>query len=227
MKFHRKIWVLPWFMTILFLPAVLNGQEVTSNLYKYKNYEQSTGYYEQYEVRPFKNRPFVKEPQYSRSILQYGPGAASDIHFPSRAVDSHAGVRFYFAKTCESCHIEQASNNLHTARYDIQCRQCHGGEPIAGIDHYYSPMNRIRRHAYVCAKCHQGAGYSYATYAVHEPNPAMAATASEFPALFYVFWIMIGIAVLTLGVFLPHTVLWGIRELFTSAENSKGKGGEL
>lgn len=203
-------------------PPASAQQEVTSNVYRYKNYEQSTGYYESYEVRPFENRPFVMSPGYERGILKYGPGAASEIRFPSRAVDSHRNVAFYRAKTCESCHTREAGNNMHVTRFGIQCRQCHGGEPIAGTEHYYSPMNRIRRHAYVCSKCHQGANYSYATYLAHSPNPALATTMIEFPALFWAFWIMIGIAVLTFGLFLPHTVLWGLRELF----EAKPKGGE-
>jgi hypothetical protein len=203
-------------------PPAYAQQEVTSNVYRYKNYEQSTGYYERYEVRPRENRPYVESRQMRRGILRYGPGAASDIRFPSRAADSHRGVAFYGAKTCRSCHVKESKNNMHVTRFGIQCRQCHGGEPIAGVEHYYSPMNRIRRHAYVCAKCHQGATYSYATYVTHAPNPAMASTMAEFPALFWAFWIMIGVAVLTFGLFLPHTLLWGLRELFAG----KSGGGE-
>ena len=79
-------------------------------------------------------------------------------------------------------------------------------------------MNPLRRHAYVCAKCHQGANASYAAYRVHEPNPALASTFKEFPILAYAFWIMMAIAVGTFAVFLPHTALWGLRELFTKKE---------
>ena len=79
-------------------------------------------------------------------------------------------------------------------------------------------MNPLRRHAYVCAKCHEGAGASFAAYLVHAPNPALITTKKSAPALFYAFWIMVGIAVLTFLVFLPHTILWGIRELFVKKE---------
>jgi len=54
---------------------------------------------------------------------------------------------------------------------------------------------------------------------VHEPNPAVAQTAKTFPMLYYAFWIMVAIGVGTFVVFLPHTLLWGMRELFI-----KGKG---
>jgi hypothetical protein len=75
----------------------------------------------------------------------------------------------------------------------------------------------------VCAKCHQGASASYASYVVHEPNPAMTDTFQKFPVLAYAFWIMIAIAVGTFALFLPHTLLWGIRELFAKR---KAAGGE-
>ena len=70
----------------------------------------------------------------------------------------------------------------------------------------------------VCAKCHEDSGASFASYVVHAPNPATRSTQKTFPVLFYVFWIMVGIAVMTFAVFLPHTILWGIRELFPKKE---------
>ncbi|MGE5840763.1 MAG: formate dehydrogenase subunit gamma [Deltaproteobacteria bacterium] len=75
-------------------------------------------------------------------------------------------------------------------------------------------MNPVRRHSYVCAKCHEGANNSYAGFVVHAPNPAAPATRDSFPMLFYAFWVMIAIAVGTFAVFLPHTFLWGWREFF-------------
>ena len=82
-------------------------------------------------------------------------------------------------------------------------------------------MNPIRRHAYVCAKCHPGANASFAAYVSHPPRPGTETAKREFPALFYAFWIMMGIAAATLLIFLPHTVLWGIRELFVRKEKNK------
>ena len=79
-------------------------------------------------------------------------------------------------------------------------------------------MNPIRRHAYVCAKCHEGASASYASYVIHAPNPALASTFKTFPLLAYVFWFMVALAVGTFLVFLPHTAIWGILELFIRKE---------
>lgn len=96
-------------------------------------------------------------------------------------------------------------------------------EPIAGINHYYSPMNRLRRHAFVCAKCHPGANASFATYVVHSPNPAMKTTQKSFPLQFFVFWGMIALAGGTFAVFLPHTAMWGIREFLMKMKKEKGE----
>jgi hypothetical protein len=55
---------------------------------------------------------------------------------------------------------------------------------------------------------------------VHTPNPSLSGTKKSFPVLFYAFWAMIVIAVGTFAVFLPHTILWGVRELFVKKEKA-------
>ena len=99
----------------------------------------------------------------------------------------------------------------------------YGGEPISGIEYYFSPMNPIRRYAYVCSKCHEGANASFASYIVHSPNPADLSTRKDFPILFYAFWIMIAMSVSIFAVFLPHTFIWSLRELLVKRKAS-GEG---
>lgn len=197
----------------LFTSSVFAQDEVASSIMRYKQYEASTGYYEEYEAKPKHQRPFVEVPSVRKGIFKYSPTGAS-VRNTSRLSDSHAGIKFYENRRCEECHVEQ-TKGIHTVRANLTCRQCHGAEPIASSDHYFSPMNPIRRHAYVCSKCHEGASASFAGYVVHEPNPSMAGTLKTFPVLFYAFWIMVAIAVGTFVVFLPHTVLWGFRELLS------------
>ena len=182
------------------------------SLRRYKAYEASTGYYEEYEVLPRRQRPLIGVPNIREGIFPYSPTVAK-VRSRTHLADSHQGIRFYEGRQCEDCH-PAAALDIHTTRANLTCRQCHGGEPIASINYYWSPMNPIRRHAYVCAKCHEGASASYASYIVHEPNPALASTFKVAFPVFYVFWIMIGLAVGTFAIFLPHDVLWGIRELF-------------
>jgi hypothetical protein len=202
---------------MLQLPATASAQEeVASALRRYKDREVSTGYYEEYEVIPSRQRPLVGIPGVKRGVFPYSP-AAAQVRIRTRLADSHLGIKFYQNLRCQYCHARE-TKNIHTVRANLTCRQCHGGEPIASIAYIYSPLNPIRRHAYVCAKCHEGANASFASYVIHAPNPSLASTFKSFPWLAYIFWFMVVLAVGTFLVFLPHTAMWGIRELLTKKE---------
>lgn len=203
------------------LPPLAKAQEEVSSAFRrYKDLEVSTGFYEEYEVKPRRQSPLVEVPGVRRGLFPYSPSAAR-VRVRTHLADSHRGIQFYQRRRCEECHIRE-TKDIHTVRANLTCRQCHGGEPIASIEHYYSPLNPIRRHAYVCAKCHQGANASYASYVVHEPAPSSTDAREAFPVLFYAFWIMVVIAVATFALFLPHTLLWGVRDLFIKRRNDKG-----
>ena len=194
-------------------------EEVASAFRRYKDREVSTGFYEEYEVLPRRTRPVIAVPGVGPGVFSYSPSAAQ-VRIRSRLANSHQGIKFYNVLRCEYCHVQQTTG-LHTVRAGLTCRQCHGGEPIASIEHIYSPMNPIRRHAYVCAKCHEGSSASFASYVIHPPNPANVAALESFPVLFYVFWFMVVLAVGTFLVFLPHTAIWGIRELLVAKKMKK------
>ncbi len=212
-----------WLLVIaISLPGWSWAQEETaSRLNRYREQEMSTRHYEKYEVRPLA-RPqiFVGEEPTGVGAVTLAP-TAERVRIRTHLADSHMGLKFYDRLTCLECH-PGAAQNFHTARTDITCRQCHGPEPIASIRHYYSIMNPIRRHAYVCAKCHPEATASYAEYIVHEPSPASLDTLKTFPVLFVVFWIMVAIAVGTFAAFLPHAFVWGLRE-FLDVRRKKGR----
>ncbi len=202
------------FVTIL--PGRAWAEEVRSTSYRYGEYEVSSGYYAEYEVKPIITLP-------GGPLLRKGIPVESAPTQPARwrtyLTDTHVGIRGYKRHhDCTGCHPQQARDR-HTARAGITCDQCHGREPIAGVNHYYSSLSPIRRHAYVCAKCHEGASASYAEYAVHEPKPALLSTRQTFPFLFFAFWMMVTVAGGTFVVFLPHTALWGIRELLIMKKN--------
>jgi hypothetical protein len=201
----------------LWPPAAPAQEEVTSAIRRYKDREASTGYYEEYEVKPRRVRPFVRQPdvvrRYSAPVIQYRPRAAVEPSVRSRMEDSHAGIQFYELRRCEECHVNEARHS-HTVRGNLTCRQCHGGEPIAGINYYYSPMNPIRRHAYVCSKCHEGASVSFATFLVHEPKAGDPATRKTFPSLYYANWFMYLLIVGTMAFFGLHTLIWVSRESY-------------
>ncbi len=198
---------------LLVLPAVAPAQEeVTTSIRRYKDRESSTGYYEEYEAKPRRLRPFVGVPGVLRPSFPYSPKAA-EIRIRTYLADSHRGLQFYAVKNCVECHAEEA-RDIHTTRGNLTCRQCHGAEPIASIAHYYSPLNPVRRHAYVCSKCHEGSSLSFATYVVHEPKPGSLLTRKTFPSLFYTNWFMYLLIVGTMGFFVVHTIVWVSKELY-------------
>jgi hypothetical protein len=194
-------------------PPPANAQEeVASEIRRYRDREASTGFYEEFEVLPRRQVPLVAIPGVRRGLFSYSPTAAQ-VRPRGRLADSHANLKFYTVQRCQTCHPEQA-RDIHTRRANITCRQCHGVEPIAGLEHYYSPMNPIRKHAYVCAKCHQGANASFAGYIVHEPAAGSTTAKADFPTLYYAYWFMVVLLVGTLAFFIPHSILVGLRELF-------------
>lgn len=170
------------------------------------------GYYEKYELplRSKKRDPF-KAPGILQGTISYS-SASAEVRIRTRLPDVHVGLKFYEQYTCTECHMHQA-RNVHTDRGGNSCRQCHGPEPIPAINHYYSPMNPIRRHAYVCAKCHEGANDLFATYVNHEPDALSLETLEEFPALFYANWFMILLLAGTMAFFLPHSLMGLLLEL--------------
>jgi len=207
---------------MLLLPEVAPAQEeVTTSIRRYREREASTGYYEEYEVKPRRMRPFVGVPGVLRPSFPYSSKAA-EIRVRTYLADSHRGIKFYEVRTCQECHVEEAKD-IHTTRANNTCRQCHGGEPIASIAHYFSPLNPIRRHAYVCSKCHEGSSASFATYVVHEPKAGAPETRKTFPSLFYANWFMYLLIVGTMGFFVVHTVVWVGKELYHVFTEKKEK----
>ena len=220
-KHCRRIGLASWTLLLLilvFIPVIVSaqGEEVASALRRYKEYEVSTGYYEEYEARPRHERPMVAIPGVRHGLFRYSPSAAA-VRVRTRLADSHWGIKFYDNRRCEDCHPRQALD-MHTVRANLTCRQCHGGEPIASINHYFSPMNPIRKHAYVCAKCHEGSSASFASYVIHEPSAGSLLAKSNFPVLYYSYWFMLILLLGTLAFFIPHSILMGLRELFGKKE---------
>ncbi len=202
-------------MILLFPGPVCAQEEVTSSIRRYRDKELSTGYYEEYEVKPRRQAPLVGVPEVLRRFSPYSayqPRKAAEAGIRNRLQDSHAGLEFYEGRRCEDCHVEEATHS-HTVRANITCRQCHGGEPIAGINYYYSPLNPIRRYAYVCAKCHEGATASFATFLIHEPKAGAETTRKTFPSLYWANWFMFLLIVGTLAFFGVHSVIWMVKEV--------------
>jgi hypothetical protein len=209
------VWIIPLaLLASILLPAQSFGQAgVSSYANSSSQYEVSSGYYKQNEMKPQFGSQLVRklggvnfEPFTSRSSSVFTGNRG-------RLSDAHSGIKFYENRRCKECHANN-THDIHTERANLTCRQCHGQEPIASIDQYYSPMNPIRRHAYVCSKCHEGASASFASYVIHEPDAGSSSTKTGFPALYYSYWFMLALLAGTLSFFIPHTILMGLREMF-------------
>lgn len=222
--FPRRIWFVRALLLVLMLgvlPPPALAQDNT-RLRLFRERQISSGYFDEVDVSSHFYLPLVGGPQIGRRHINLPPRSGTYRRWRTFLADSHYGIKILKLQKCQDCHPQQSVDS-HTVRAGITCFQCHGEEPIAGINHYFSPMNSTRRHSYVCAKCHEGANNSYASFVVHAPNPAAAATRESFPMLFYAFWIMMIVAVGTFAVFLPHTFLWGWRDFVLGHRKEDGR----
>jgi hypothetical protein len=182
-----------------------------------------TGYFRDQDTLPGSLRFYNQLPGGEERLWGIGPGKPK-IRRSSFKQDAHEGVANFSPEVlCKKCHIPQ-TKDLHYLRMGITCVQCHRSQPVAGVYQYYSPLNPIRRHAYVCAKCHEGATPSFASYMVHEPNPIASATRSTFPLFYYAVWFMLILAVGVFVFFLPYTALWWMRDLFAKLKRRSSHG---
>jgi hypothetical protein len=171
-----------------------------------------TGYFRDQDTLPGSYRFYQQLPGGEAGLWGMGPSHPKLLR-SSFKIDAHDDVIDYSPRVlCQKCHQPQ-TKDLHYLRMGIACVQCHRSSPVAGVYQYYSPLNPIRRHAYVCAKCHEGATPSFASYMVHEPNPVASEARGRFPLLYYTVWFMLILAGGVFAIFLPYTLFWWIRDL--------------
>ncbi|PLX45466.1 MAG: hypothetical protein C0605_00890 [Hyphomicrobiales bacterium] len=200
-------------MIVCLLTALLMASPLAAETMSPEKDYAGTGFYRDQDTLPGAVRYYRQLPGGGGGLWGLGP-ARNKIRKSSFKVDAHEDVADFSPEIrCRKCHLQQ-TKDLHGLRMGITCVQCHRSQPVAGIFHYYSALNPIRRHAYVCAKCHEGASPSFASYMVHEPNPISAEAREGFPLLYYAVWFMLILAVGVFVVFLPYTALWWLREFF-------------
>jgi len=188
---------------LLVAPPVLAGDTGTDLA--------TSGYFRDQDTLPGSYRFYQQLPGGEAGLWGMGPSRPK-LSRSSFNMDAHDGVAYYSPQErCQKCH-EPQTKDLHGLRMGISCVQCHRSQPVAGVFHYYSSLNPIRRHAYVCAKCHEGATPSFASYMVHEPNPIASEARDSFPLLYYTVWFMLILAGGVFVIFLPYTVFWWVRD---------------
>lgn len=201
---------------LLALPAAVQAADQPTEM-------AGTGYFRDQDTLPGGFRIYNQLPGGRGGLWGMGP-KRPQVSRSSMKKDAHEGVTDYSPEVrCRKCHIPQ-TKDLHGLRMGITCVQCHRSQPVAGVYHYYSALNPIRRHAYVCAKCHEGATPSFASYMVHEPNPITSEGRETFPLLYYAVWVMLILAVGVFVFFLPYTALWWIREFVAKLKGRSDHG---
>ena len=86
-----------WLAGVLFAGLMLFGnmasaqEEVASAIRRYKAYEASTGYYEEYEVLPRRQRPLIGVPNIREGIFPYSPTVAK-VRSRTHLADSHQSI---------------------------------------------------------------------------------------------------------------------------------------
>lgn len=200
--------LLVWGCVLALPPGAWSQGEYASRRSGYDAFEASNGRYDDTEALP---RHKQSEFQRLGPATIQGPTSQSRARNRMFLADSHVGIPYYRFKRCEDCH-QGTARSSHAAHAGITCRQCHGPEPVASINHFFSRLNPMRRHAYVCAKCHENARASFAIFVVHEPAPLSTQAAQEFKALSWMSWAMHGLLLGVFLLFVPHTALWLVRE---------------
>ncbi|MGB6122317.1 MAG: hypothetical protein WBG80_10435, partial [Bacteroidota bacterium] len=97
-----------------------------------------------------------------------------------------------------------------------KCYDCHGAHDILPVS---DPRSHLSRDNVVktCQKCHQGANRRFAGYLTHATHH----DPDKYPLLFYTFWGMASLLMVTFVVSGIHTLLWLPRALTLRRERKK------
>ncbi|MBL8293647.1 MAG: hypothetical protein JNN08_17505 [Bryobacterales bacterium] len=141
-----------------------------------------------------------------------------------------SNFRLHIMDQCGRCHGVIAERYFDTFHGKVsalgylktaKCYDCHGAHDILPID---NPRSRLS-HANIvgtCAQCHPGSHRQFAGYLTHATHH----DPEKYPFLFYTFWGMTSLLVVTMVVSGTHTALWLRRslEFRHSAKNGNGSG---
>ncbi len=144
------------------------------------------------------------------------------------------GFKLKIMGQCGSCHKEIAESYFETYHGKVsrlgytktaQCYDCHGAHDILKVTDVRSHLSRQNVVA-TCAKCHVGASRKFAGYLTHATHHDL----NKYPILFWVFWAMTTLLVVTFTVSGAHTLMWLPRALQMRKEFGRhppAKEGEL
>jgi hypothetical protein len=114
--------------------------------------------------------------------------------------------------TCGRCHAEIAKTYFDTYHGKVsklgytkaaKCYDCHGAHDVLAVTDPRSHLSRANVAA-TCGKCHAGATRRFAGYLTHATHH----DPRKYPFLFYTFWGMTTLLLVTFVVGGAHTLLW-------------------
>ena len=135
---------------------------------------------------------------------------------------------------CGSCHKAIAESYFETYHGKVsrlgytktaQCFDCHGSHDILRVTDVRSHLSR-QNVVQTCQKCHPGANRRFAGYLTHVTHHDLG----KYPVLFWVFWMMTTLLIVTFTVGGAHTLMWLPRALQMRQEFGRhpaAKEGEL
>jgi cytochrome b subunit of formate dehydrogenase len=123
-----------------------------------------------------------------------------------------ADFRLHIMDQCGRCHEKITASYFETFHGKVsklgylataKCYDCHGAHDILPVT---NPHSRLSRNNIVktCAKCHASSHRQFAGYLTHATHH----DPKRYPFLFFTFWGMTSLLVVTLVVSGAHTILW-------------------
>ncbi|MBM3906709.1 MAG: hypothetical protein FJ363_01395 [Gemmatimonadetes bacterium] len=144
------------------------------------------------------------------------------------------GFKFKIMRQCGTCHKQITESYFETYHGKVsrlgytktaQCYDCHGAHDILRVNDVRSKLSRQNVVA-TCQECHPGANRRFAGYLTHVTHHDL----HKYPVLFWVFWGMTTLLIVTFTVGGAHTLMWLPRALKMRAEFGRhppAKEGEL
>lgn len=127
------------------------------------------------------------------------------------------GFKLKIMDQCGRCHQAIAKTYFDTYHGKVsqlgytktaKCYDCHGSHDILPVENPLSHLNR-KNIVETCKKCHTNANRQFAGYFTHATHH----DPQKYPWLFWSFWGMTGLLVLTFVIAGVHTLLWLPRSL--------------
>jgi hypothetical protein len=137
------------------------------------------------------------------------------------------GFKLKIMDQCGRCHQSIASTYFDTYHGKVsqlgytktaKCYDCHGAHDIQPVENPTSHLNRQNIVA-TCQKCHTNANRQFAGYFTHATHH----DPDKYPWLFWTFWGMTGLLVVTFVIAGIHTILWLPRSLMWRRELKRRK----